>query len=98
MNVRIYNSVKNAMQSGRAGTGAWTLEYERETPRHPESLMGWSSAADTCNQVKLTFPTMAEAVSYAEEHGWVYDLRQNQSKRIRPRNYGDNFRYFPPED
>ncbi|MCB9965794.1 MAG: ETC complex I subunit [Rhodospirillales bacterium] len=75
------------------------MEYERETPRHPESLMGWSSAADTAIQVKLTFPTMAEAaVSYAEEHGWVYDLRQNQSKRNPSAQYGDNFRYFSSED
>lgn len=86
------------MQSGRAKTGQWVLEYERKSARRPEPLMGWSSSADTDNQVQLQFPTQEEAVSYAEEKGWQYDVRQGNQKRIRPRNYGDNFRYFPPEE
>jgi len=35
---RIYQPPKSAMQSGRAVTSVWTLEYEVETARRPEPL------------------------------------------------------------
>ena len=98
MEVKIYSTAKSAMQSGRAKMGQWILEYERPTARRPEPLMGWSSAADTYNQVKLKFDSEKEAVEYAVEHGWSYDVRKGSQKRIRPRNYGDNFKYFPPKE
>ena len=97
MKVRIYPRSKNAMQSGRAKAGTWLLQYERGA-RHPEPLMGWTWAPDTANQVTLSFTTKEEAVTYAEEHGWDYILQDEQEKRIRPRNYGDNFRYHDPTE
>ena len=36
MRVRIYKPAKNAMQSGRAKTKRWILEYRAETARIPE--------------------------------------------------------------
>ncbi len=98
MNVKIYKTSKNAMQSGRGKVGQWILEYERESARRPEPLMGWSASADTNNQVRLIFDTEQEAIHFAEENNLPYDLKEGSKKRIRPRNYGDNFRYFPPED
>ncbi len=98
MNVRIYKTSKNAMQSGRAKVGQWVLEYERPTARRPESLMGWSSSGDTSNQVCLQFDSQEDAVAFAEEKGWNYDVKKGSQKRIRPRNYGDNFRHIPVQD
>lgn len=98
MNVKIYKTSKNAMQSGRAKVGQWVLEYERKTARRPEPLMGWSSARDTNNQVQLKFNSEEDAIAFAEENGWHYDVKSGSKKRIRPRNYGDNFRYIPVEE
>lgn len=98
MKVRIYNPAKNAMQSGRAKTASWVLEYETATPRRPEPLMGWVSSGDTLNQVKLNFGTMEEAVAFARKKGWEFTLSPTHGRRIRPRNYTDNFRYIPPAD
>ena len=98
MKVRIFQPSKNAMQSGRANTGKWVLEYELETKRQPEHLMGWTSSGDTLNQVRLKFKTADDAVAYAEARGWDYTVLTPQERRVVPRNYVDNFKYIPPED
>ncbi|HYD29600.1 MAG TPA: ETC complex I subunit [Azospirillaceae bacterium] len=92
MNVCIYQPSKNTMQSGRAKTHSWLLEYEIETPRRPEPLMGWVSSGDTLNQVKLKFATKEEAIAFAERNGWIYTVQDTNVRRVRPRNYTDNFR------
>ncbi len=94
--VRIYKPAKTAMQSGRAKTGSWILEYETETPREPEALMGWTSSGDTLNQVQLKFDSQEQAVAFAEDKGWQYTVAAECERRVQPRNYGDNFRYIPP--
>lgn len=96
MNVKISRPAKNVMQSGRAKTGAWLLEFELETARRPESLMGWTSAGDTLNQPKLYFDTVDEAVAFASKKGWGYTVLPVHERRVVPRNYVDNFKYIPP--
>jgi hypothetical protein len=96
MKVRIYQQSKNAMQSGRAKEGGWLLEYETETPRRPEPLMGWTSSGDTLNQVRMNFRSAQDAVAFAEKKGWEYTVQPPHARTVRPRNYADNFRYTPP--
>ena len=98
MKVRIYKPSKTAMQSIHARTKRWILEGELETKRTPESMMGWTSCGDTLNQIKLKFNTQEDAVSYAEKRGWEYSIMVERDRRVRPQNYGDNFRYKPPYD
>lgn len=98
MEVRIYRPAKSAMQSGRAKAEDWILEYELKTARKPEQLMGWSSSGDTLNQVKLAFPTEAEAVAYATKMGWGYTVTPEAIRKVKPRNYVDNFKYIPSEE
>ncbi|HZH26947.1 MAG TPA: ETC complex I subunit [Azospirillaceae bacterium] len=92
MLVRIYKPSKTALQSGSTKSKQWMLEYEIETPRRPEPLMGWISSGDTLNQVKMHFPTKEEAIAFAEKNGWTYTVQDATPRRIRPRNYADNFR------
>ena len=98
MKVRIYQPSKSAMQSGRASTAKWLLEYETETPRAPEPLMGWTASGDTLNQVRLKFETIQDAVGYAQSKGWAYTVLPTHQRRVVPKNYGDNFKYVPPEE
>jgi|SRR4051794_4397061 len=92
MKVRIYQPSKTPMQSGRGKTHDWLLEYEIETPRRPEPLMGWISSGDTLNQVRLKFETKEDAIAFAERKGWDYSVQEAHARRVRPRNYADNFR------
>jgi hypothetical protein len=97
MKARISRPDKTATQSGRGRTGEWLLEYEPVTSRAPESLMGWSASGDTTNQVRLKFDTLEEAKSFAEKKGMAYVVGKPHERRVKPRNYGDNFRYIPEE-
>ena len=98
MDVRIYKPSKSATQSGRAHTGCWVLEYEPETPRRPEPLMGWTSSGDTLNQVRLEFRTKDDAIAFAQRKGWGYTLQMPHERILRTRNYIENFRYILTED
>lgn len=93
---KIYKPSKSAMQSGRGKTAQWVLEYDRKAALGPEPLMGWTSSGDTLNQVKLKFHTLEQAVAHAEKEGLEYSVTQPQERRVKPKNYSDNFRYKPP--
>jgi len=102
MQARIYQPGKNAMQSGRAAAGnggkgsRWVLEYAPETPRRPEPLMGWTASGDTLNQVRLKFHTAEEAAEFAKRKGLEYIIQPAHERKVRPRNYADNFK-APPQ-
>ena len=74
MRARIYQPAKNAMQSGRARTKQWLLEYEPESARETDPLMGWTSSDDMRQQIQLEFDTKEEAVAYAEKHAIPYQV------------------------
>ena len=96
--VRIYKPVKNAMQSGRGGKQQhWILEGLALTPRTPEHLMGWISAEDTNDQIYLRFESRDAAIAFAEEKGWTFDVEAPHKRKVKPRNYLDNFKYRPVE-
>ena len=94
--VRIYRPAKTAMQSGTAKTRFWVLEYEPATPREPDPLMGWASAGDTLNEVRLKFDSLDAAVEFARKRGLEYAVIPSEQRAIRPKSYADNFRYDRP--
>jgi hypothetical protein len=98
MKAKIYKPVKSAMQSARGNTGRWILEYELETPRRPEPVMGWTSANDTLNQVRMKFQSKEAAVAFAEAEGFDFTVEEDHARKIKPRSYLDNFKYRPVEE
>lgn len=89
---RIYQIPKNAMQSGRARTSGWMLEFEREDAQRPDPLTGWAGSADTRPQVKLDFPDCAAAVAYATREGLAYHIIPAPERKLKLQTYADNFR------
>ncbi len=90
---RIYRPAKTAMQSGRAQTRKWVLEFEPASRRDPDPLMGWSSAEDTLNEVRLRFDTLDEALAFAGKRGLDYALEEPHARTPKAKSYADNFRY-----
>ncbi len=90
---RILQPAKTAMQSGRARTRRWVLEYEPASRRVPDPLMGWSSAKDTLNQIRLEFATLEEAKAYAETHLLDYSIELPEKRSVKPKAYAENFRF-----
>ena len=98
MKAKIYKPSKNAMQSGRSNTARWVLEYELETPRRPEPIMGWTAAGDTLNQVRMRFASKDAAIAFAESKGFDFSVAEEQARKIIPRSYLDNFKYRAVEE
>ena len=95
---RIYQQPKTAMQSGRAGTGEWLLEFEPAAPRRADPLMGWIGSADTRAQVHLRFESREEAVAFATREGLHYEIELPRTRKFVPKSYSDNFRFGRSEN
>ena len=93
MRARIYQPARNAMQSGRANTKAWVLEFEPRDAQRADPLMGWAGSSDTLGQVTLHFATREEAMAYANKRGFAFDLEMPHATKLKPKAYADNFRF-----
>ena len=91
MTARIFRPAKTAMQSGRAKTKEWMLDYEPDQPSEVEPLMGWTSSTDMNRQVQLHFDSKEEAVAYCERNGIAYQVFDPKQPARRGMSYADNF-------
>ena len=89
---RIYQRPKNAMQSGRARTDRWVLEFEPAEAKRPDPLTGWAGSGDTREQVRLSFPTVEAAQAYAEREGLAFTVIPAPARTLKLQAYADNFR------
>ena len=92
MAARIFQRSKNAMQSGRARSGDWVLEFESARRKRPDPLTGWAGGAETQEQVILTFPTLEAALAYAAREGIDAHVVPPAEPKLRLQAYADNFR------
>jgi ETC complex I subunit-like protein len=93
MLARIYQPARTAMQSGKARTKKWVLEYEPERPREIEPLMGWTASSDMRSQVSLDFDTSDEAVAYAKANDIPYQVFEPHKPAPKAKAYSDNFAF-----
>ncbi len=91
--VRVYQPRKNAMQSGRAKTRYWLVEYEPTSPLRNDSLMGWVGQGDTRNQLRLKFDTRDEAVAFCEKEGLDFQVIEPKKRTPKHKSYAENFRH-----
>lgn len=92
MKARIFQKPKNAMQSGRAGTQRWVLEFAPAEARKADPLMGWAGSGDTQRQLRLGFASREEAVAYADREGIEVEITSTPERRLKIQAYADNFR------
>lgn len=89
---RISELDRKTTQSGKAKTGSWLLEFEREQPLRPDPLTGWNGSGDTKPQVRLTFPTKEAAIAYCDRHRLTYHVVPARPAKLQLQAYADNFR------
>ncbi|MEM6603550.1 MAG: ETC complex I subunit [Pseudomonadota bacterium] len=89
--VVIYQPSKSSMQSGRGKSKIWCLEFRQKNRKAPDPLMGWIGGADTQTQMRLTFDSLDEAVAYAENKKYDYEVRQPKKRSLNIKSYSDNF-------
>lgn len=95
MFARIYRPSKSAMQSGKAKTDHWVLDFApARNGMGTEPLMGWTASRDTLGtQVRMTFETKDAAMAYAKEQGIPFQVTETPERKPVSRAYGDNFAF-----
>lgn len=93
MRVLIYRPTKSATQSRCHCGGRWLIEPILMAAREVDPFMGWVGAGDPLSSLKgrLTFASSQEASSYAQKHGWSFEILAPQERRQIPKSYLDNF-------
>ena len=94
--VRIFMPSKTAMQSGQGNVKHWVLEFEPDSPKQTDPLMGWTGSSDMRGQVSLKFDSKEEAVAFTKKNGLTARVQEPKNRRIRPKNYADNFSFHRP--
>jgi hypothetical protein len=89
---RIYQKPKNAMQSGRARTDRWIIEFEPERQQQADPLTGWAGGDGTATQLRMSFPTLEAATGYAEREGLAFHVVAAPERKLKLQAYADNFR------
>ena len=92
MPARIFQPPKNAMQSGRARSDGWVLEFVPAEAKKPDPLMGWAGSGDMNQQVILSFVSAAEAQAYAAKYGIEARVIATPPRKLKIQAYADNFR------
>ncbi len=93
MTAKIFCPAKTAMQSGKAKTGNWILEYDPEMRRSIDPLMGYTSSGDMKSQIRMNFDSREAAVAYAEKNGIAFRVIEPKEPKRRQISYAENFRY-----
>ena len=90
---RIHMPPRSAMQSGRAGTAEWVLEFAPLQRPRLDPLTGWIGSGETARQLRMSFPSREAAVAYAQAQGIAHEVEEPPRTRpIKPKVYADNFR------
>jgi hypothetical protein len=93
MLAKIYRPAKSAMQSGKAATRRWVLEFEPGTALGQDQLMGWTSSTDTNGQVRIYFDTLELAIAFARARSIPHQVTEPRQPKPNLRTYSDNFAF-----
>ncbi|MCY0147029.1 ETC complex I subunit [Hoeflea sp. G2-23] len=93
MSAKIYRPAKTAMQSGKANTQHWVLEFDQEIPRSIDPLMGYTSSRDMKSQIRMSFETREAAVAYAMRNDIAFRVIEPKESKRRRVVYSDNFKF-----
>jgi hypothetical protein len=96
---RIHCPPRSAMQSGKAKTQSWMLEFAPSERREMDPLTGWCGSGDTRTQLRLSFSSREAAEIYAKTNGIPFEVEEPPKvPAIKPKVYADNFRYGRSEN
>jgi NADH dehydrogenase len=89
---RLYQPSKSAMQSGKAKTNYWILQFIGSSEKLIDPLMGWVGSTNTLQQIQLKFDSISAALLYARKHNITLSVEKPRIHKVRLQSYGDKFR------
>ena len=78
---RIERRARSAMTSAPAQPQEWYLTFDRRSAPSIEPLMGWTGGSEPLAQLELKFPTLEQAVAYAQRQGLRYSIHHDVRSR-----------------
>ncbi len=92
MQVRIYKSLENPMQSV-SNKQAWIIEFkDKEKERFLEPLMSRTSSKNMQGEVRLEFETLEDAIRFAEKNNYIYEVSKPHAPKLIKKSYASNFK------
>jgi hypothetical protein len=92
MQVRIYKTLKNPMQSAH-NKNDWVIEFTgKEKDRFLEPLMSRTSSKNMIGEVELKFETCDDAIRFAEKNNYIYEVITQHAPKIIKKSYASNFK------
>ncbi len=92
MKIIIYRQAKSAMQSGKLNSKKWLVKpIEEKTSRSIDNLMRWVSSDNTQAQLQLEFFNKEDAIKYATQNNFEYEIVEPREVKIKPKSYAENF-------
>jgi ETC complex I subunit conserved region len=92
MKFKIFQPAKSAMQSGKKNTKKWLMvPLEENNIRSANPLTGWISAADTSSQLRFEFINKEEAIKFAENKKFEYEIHEPKVPSVKKKSYAANF-------
>ncbi len=92
MQFRIFQPTKTPTQSGRRNIKKWLmLPIEETNIRSINTITGWVSASDTSSQLRYEFSCKEDAINFAKESGFKYEVEEPRSVTIKQKSYAANF-------
>ena len=93
MFAKIYQPSPCAMQSGRAKSQHWVLEFISRKPVLIDPLTGNTRSTDMRSQIELKFESLDQAVAYAKANDIPHRISKPKTVKRVSRSYAENFAY-----
>lgn len=92
MKFLIYRQTKSAMQSGKLNAKKWILEpIESHNSRSNTNIMNWVSSNNTKNQLRFEFVNKQDALDFAQQKNFDFEIIEPQEPKIKAKSYAENF-------
>ncbi len=88
--VKIYIPTKTAMQSAKGNQRKWVLQFASKDPKI-NPLMGWESSMDTLDEIRIEFENKEQAITYAKNNNFEYEVIEPNKRKFVIKSYADNF-------
>ena len=89
MVARIYQIGTSPTQSGM-GSDKWMLAFVPED-KTIDKTMGWASTSDTMHEVTISSNSEEEAVKFARNNHYDFEVIATNKPKMIKKNYSDNF-------
>ncbi len=92
MKVKISRQTKSAMQSGKRNAKKWlVLPIEETNIRSINPVTGWVSVSDTSSQFRFEFLSKEEAIKFAKNSNFEFEVEEPKVASIKQKSYAANF-------